>query len=263
MRHFAVLVAVCACWAASGCAPGMTRSLGLAKSPTTTSPSAASSRRVRQALDLTQVAVQRNSEFAEPAKVEDAAPSSEAASNRSTADLAEYAEEVARPQPKAMDLVTTPDDISDPDALTRRVVDVPMSIRPPQGEMPTDLAAAVFAHDAQADEEQANRTRQETIVSWTPWTLCYRPLYFEEIELERYGCSAGCFQPSISAAHFFLGVGLMPYKVATRLPRSCVCSNGFSSCDDVPPPGYEDCQIHWDAAAIEAATLAAIVLSLP
>ena len=39
-----------------------------------------------------------------------------------------------------------------------------------------------------------------TVVSYSPWTICYRPLYFEEIDLERYGCSAGFVQPALSGA---------------------------------------------------------------
>ncbi len=176
--------------------------------------------------------------------------------------LAEFAEEVASPQP-ALDSVTKADDISDPDALTRSVAQVSLDIRPPQGELPTDLAAAAFAASAQSDEELARAGRLETVVSWTPWTLCYRPLYLEEVALERYGNTVGCIQPGISAVHFFFGVGLLPYKMVVRPPRSCLCSNGFSRCGDVPPPGYVDNRIHLDAAAIEAALLAGIVLALP
>ncbi len=260
MRRFATLIAVLACWAPSGCAPRLFGpvDLGQQYSPSNrwvAAPNAPAQRSVR----ARQRAVARNAPVRElNEEAQASADASGATRGASGATLAGFAEEIATPRSNALDSVTKADDISDPDGLTRRVADVPLDISPPEGDLPPDLAAQAFR-----DERPVVEPRTETVVAWTPWTICFRPLYFEEIGLERYGCSAGAAQSSISAARFFFGVGLLPYKTISRLPRSCVCSNGFSRCGDAPPPGYEDCSFHIDGAAFEAATLAAIVLSLP
>jgi hypothetical protein len=64
-----------------------------------------------------------------------------------------------------------------------------------------------------------------------PWTVqpaqyaasgfCHNPLYFEEINLERYGHNFGCMQPFVSAAAFYGRVPLMPYMMAADCPWDC------------------------------------------
>lgn len=51
--------------------------------------------------------------------------------------------------------------------------------------------------------------------------FCYRPLYFEQANLERYGTSHGALQPIISGARFFATVPTIPYQIAVYKP--CVC----------------------------------------
>ena len=59
------------------------------------------------------------------------------------------------------------------------------------------------------DEPLQVRDWTMTTFTWTASALCHKPLYFEHVELERYGHSGGPFiQPVMSAAHFFgRGVG--------------------------------------------------------
>ena len=125
------------------------------------------------------------------------------------------------------------------DRFRRPVADVPLDITPPEGTMPLDKAATEFA-EGTADPRDYARTVQ-IVCSYTPWTICYRPLYFEEISLERYGWTHGLVQPAISGAHFFGSVALLPYKMTVRRPRSCLCSNGFSRCGDCPMPRLYSC----------------------
>lgn len=58
--------------------------------------------------------------------------------------------------------------------------------------------------------------------------LCHKPLYFEDVQLERYGHTAGPFrQPILSAAHFVVhGLGL-PYQMAINPPTECQYSLGY------------------------------------
>ena len=100
-------------------------------------------------------------------------------------------------------------------------------------------------------------------MAYSPWTICYRPLYFEEVALERYGASHGILQPAISGAHFFGSVVALPYKMTVRPPRSCECSNGFSRPGTCPLEGYGKHELRADAALVEAAVVASIVIALP
>lgn len=65
-------------------------------------------------------------------------------------------------------------------------------------------------------------------VTWKASALCHKPLYFEEVNLERYGHTAGPFaQPLISSAHFFLNIAVLPYKAGIHPPTECQYSLGY------------------------------------
>ena len=58
--------------------------------------------------------------------------------------------------------------------------------------------------------------------TWKAAANCHKPLYFEDVQLERYGHSAGpCLQPLVTTAHFFGNVLLLPYNMGTYPPNEC------------------------------------------
>ncbi len=58
--------------------------------------------------------------------------------------------------------------------------------------------------------------------------LCHKPLYFEEVQLERYGHTAGPIkQPLLSGAHFFGNIAVLPYKMAINPPLECQYALGY------------------------------------
>lgn len=79
-------------------------------------------------------------------------------------------------------------------------------------------------------------------MTWKASALCHKPLYFEEVQLERYGHSAGPFlQPALSGAHFFLNIATMPYKMGINPPNECRYALGYYRPGDcapwlLPPP---------------------------
>jgi hypothetical protein len=152
---------------------------------------------------------------------------------------------------------------SDQDRFTRRVVDVPVDIRPTEGTMPEDLAAAKIAGEPTIDETFPSDLPPDVFCSHAPWTFCYRPLYFEDIKLERYGANIGYAQTGLSGVRFFGSILALPYKMTVRPPRSCQCSNGFSRCGDCPLPGYGRREFRIDASLIEAAAVTGVVYILP
>jgi hypothetical protein len=72
--------------------------------------------------------------------------------------------------------------------------------------------------------------------AWTASALCHKPLYFENVSLERYGHSAGPVrQPLLSAAHFFGSVILLPYTSKLYPPTECQYALGYYEPGDCAP----------------------------
>ena len=78
---------------------------------------------------------------------------------------------------------------------------------------------------------------------WTPQTftftasnLCHKPLYFQDIQLERYGHSRGpILQPFASAAHFFGNIAILPYNTGVYPPNECRYALGYYRPGDCAP----------------------------
>jgi hypothetical protein len=65
-------------------------------------------------------------------------------------------------------------------------------------------------------------------VAWTASGLCHKPLYFEEVQLERYGHEIGpVVQPVVSTAHFFVNIAFLPYKMGIHPPQECQYALGY------------------------------------
>jgi len=76
--------------------------------------------------------------------------------------------------------------------------------------------------------EFAGRHFLRTNFAWKATGTCHKPLYFEDVQLERYGHSWNpVVQPFMSAAHFFVSVPLLPYKMGLNPPGECVYTLGY------------------------------------
>jgi hypothetical protein len=96
-----------------------------------------------------------------------------------------------------------------------------------------------------------------------PLNFCYRPLYFEEANFERYGRTAGILQPLVSAGHFYGGVAVLPYRLAAQRP-------GFSTCHEhcyrpgAPAPReWQAPRVRLDAATVQAAAVMGLIFLIP
>ena len=64
--------------------------------------------------------------------------------------------------------------------------------------------------------------------TWTASSLCHKPLYFQNIQLERYGHSAGpILQPVQSTVHFFRSYITLPFSMALNPPSECQYALGY------------------------------------
>ena len=72
------------------------------------------------------------------------------------------------------------------------------------------------------NDELAIRDYRKTTFTWKASAVCHKPPYFEDVQLERYGHSAGpIMQPIVSGAHFFGNILLLPYNMGVYTPSEC------------------------------------------
>ncbi len=186
-----------------------------------------------------------------------------AVANQEVLPSFEPVEEIATPCPAPPSRFKSGGGEQDFDRIRRQITDVQVDIRPTDDVMPEDVSAKEFANQPTIDETLPDHLPPDIFCSHTPWPICYRPLYFEDIPLERYGYNVGYLQTGLSGVKFFGSVALAPYKMTRRPPRSCQCSNGFSRVGDRPLPCYGNRRFQWDAALVEGAAIAAVAFILP
>ncbi len=72
------------------------------------------------------------------------------------------------------------------------------------------------------------RSWQNTTMTWKASNLCHKPLYFEDVNLERYGHTRGpLWEPVVSSAHFFVNIAVLPYKMGVHAPNECQYALGY------------------------------------
>ena len=65
-------------------------------------------------------------------------------------------------------------------------------------------------------------------MTWHASNLCHKPLYFEDVNLERYGHTHGpLVEPIVSSAHFFANIAVLPYKMGVHSPHECQYALGY------------------------------------
>ena len=108
------------------------------------------------------------------------------------------------------------------------------------------------------------RAWNPTCYTWNAPSTCHKPLYFEEMQLERYGHSWGCLaQPFVSAAHFFVSVPMLPYNMGLNPPGECIYSLGYYRPGSCAPYTLDPFPLSIRAGLIEAGTVTGLVFLLP
>jgi hypothetical protein len=99
--------------------------------------------------------------------------------------------------------------------------------------------------------------------TWKASNLCHKPLYFEEVGLERYGHSVRPpFQPIVSVAHFFASVPLLPYKMGVNPPNECIYVLGYYRPGDCAPYIVPPIPLSARGAAFQAAAVTGFIGAL-
>ncbi|MCI0359297.1 MAG: hypothetical protein L0211_12535 [Planctomycetaceae bacterium] len=99
---------------------------------------------------------------------------------------------------------------------------------------------------------------------WQASALCHKPLYFEEVQLERYGHTTGPYtQPWVSGAHFFLNIAALPYHMAYQPPHECQYALGYYRPGSCAPWMIPPVPISFRGAAAEAIAIVGGVYLIP
>jgi hypothetical protein len=115
-----------------------------------------------------------------------------------------------------------------------------------------------------SDDRPVTRNFQPSTFTWTASALCHKPLYFEEVQLERYGHTAGPIkQPILSGAHFFLNIAALPYKMAINPPMECQYPLGYYRPGDCAPWHIPPIPISLRGAAAEAGAWVGGIFIIP
>ncbi len=85
-------------------------------------------------------------------------------------------------------------------------------------------------------DQIAGRNFVPSAMQWHASALCHKPLYFEEVQLERYGHEIGpVLQPVVSTVHFFGNIAVLPYKMGIHPPQECQYALGYYRPGDCAP----------------------------
>lgn len=145
--------------------------------------------------------------------------------------------------------------------LNKRIGEVTTQTRPPAGELPEMLAVG----DSSL-EPDAGRDWRRLAYHWHAPAICHQPLYFEDVNLERYGYTPWHLrpiQPLVSGARFYMTLPALPYLVATNPPNEGIYTLGEYRPGSCVP--YRTQLVPWDpkAAGIEAGWIAGAILLVP
>ena len=104
--------------------------------------------------------------------------------------------------------------------------EIPIDPRDLSSQVPADLSAPLINRFAR-NWSQFEST--EKIYKWEAPNIYYRPLYFEDVALERYGQTFknDHWQTAISAAHFFSSACLLPLHMRLDPIRACDYPLGY------------------------------------
>ncbi|MDA7979326.1 MAG: hypothetical protein MPJ50_11230 [Pirellulales bacterium] len=99
---------------------------------------------------------------------------------------------------------------------------------------------------------------------WKASAICHKPLYFEDVPLERYGHSHGMFtQPFVSGAHFFATIPALPYKMGIHHPTDCMYPLGYYRPGSCAPKLLYPLPLSWRGALYQGAASTGMVFLLP
>ena len=114
------------------------------------------------------------------------------------------------------------------------------------------------------DQGFAPRSFVESTFTWKASGACNKPLYFEDVQLERYGHEWGpVVQPAISTVRFFGDLAVLPYKMGIHPPNECQHPLGYHRPGSCAPWSVGPVPISGRGAVTQAAFVTGAAFALP
>jgi hypothetical protein len=114
------------------------------------------------------------------------------------------------------------------------------------------------------DDVFQGRQWASSTFAWKASGLCHKPLYWEDINLERYGHTVGPIaQPIVSGAHFFGTVFVLPYKMGINPPGECQYALGYYRPGSCAPRYISPLPLSKRGAMLQATTVLGLIWLTP
>ena len=147
------------------------------------------------------------------------------------------------------------DECPDPHKLAS-IKDMGYKIVASQGEFPESCPLP--------DEVYTRKLPTPIVFTWKASALCHKPLYFEDVQLERYGHTfCPILQPAISGARFWLTIPILPYLMGTYPPNECVYDLGYYRPGSCAPNMLQPLPISLRGGLIEAGAVVGAAAAIP
>ena len=148
--------------------------------------------------------------------------------------------------------------------VSRPLSSLSISIALPDGNLPENVALACAANMGTVNDIRLEYGWAQFDFHWAASCLCHAPLYFEEINAERYGYTPSyVFQPLISAGRFFLTIPALPYKMLVDRPHDCIYTLGHYRPGSCVPRRWNHLPLDIAAATVEVGVIAGLILLIP
>lgn len=100
--------------------------------------------------------------------------------------------------------------------------------------------------------------------TWKASALCHKPLYFEAVQMERYGHTPGPVLETFGAgAHFFVNIALLPYHMGINPPGECQYALGYYRPGSCAPWMIPPFPLSLRGAALEAGAIFGVHAMIP
>lgn len=122
------------------------------------------------------------------------------------------------------------------------------------GDVPVVLAAR--SDEMLGDSLIEKRTNSDHVIP-------YQPLYFEEVNLERYGRTCGVLQPALSGVRFFATIPSLPYAMTIQQPNQTYTFRWPYDAGWGAPKVRELQPLQWKPGVVQAIAITGLLFVVP
>lgn len=147
------------------------------------------------------------------------------------------------------------DECPDPNDMPS-ILDVPYKVVPKPGLFPERCPLP--------DDDYVRKAPTPIEFTWKASSLCYKPLYFEDVQLERHGhyCHP-LLVPFTARARFLLTIPVLPYLMGVYPPNECIYDLGHYRPGDCAPNILNPIPISLRGGLIQAGAVVGAAAIIP